>query len=254
MFVKARVREWLQTHFLLRLHMFFILGGTFLAGLAATKLLLLGEVNVLPLRYALAVCAAYLVFLALIRLWLAYIRSGGIDISPDGIDFTVDSLSDAADAVTADFDGRHFGGGGASGSWTADGASAPAKAAKGGGGGGGRLGFDLDLGEGCLVIALLLALVGLLFFAGTYLIYTAPTLFTEAAFEALLAAALVKRARKIERPGWVGVVWRATVWPFLGVLLLSIALGWAIQHECPEAKRLRDAFHCRSDIFRRHDQ
>jgi hypothetical protein len=103
--------------------------------------------------------------------------------------------------------------------------------------------FDLDLDE-FFVVILFLALVFSLLFVGIYIIYTAPVLLTEAAFEALLTGALVRRARKIDRPGWVGAVTRATAWPFIVVLILSIALGWAVQHACPGATRVSDAFHC----------
>lgn len=253
---QARVRAWLEQRFLLRLHMFFILGGTYLAGLAATKLLLMGEVNHLPLRYAVAVFAAYLAFLALIRLWLWYVRHDPLDFSGDGVDLFSNLGGDAADAAAAEFGGGggSFGGGGASGSWGAgDTVALPAKTMNVKGGGGGRSSWSIpDVGgdEGCVVIVILAALIALLFVAGIYLIWSAPAILAEAAFEALLAAALARRAKKIDRPGWVGVVWRATVWPFAAILVLSIALGWAVQHKCPEAKRLRDAFACPSDIVR----
>lgn len=254
---KARVREWLEQRFLLRLHMFFILGGTYLAGLGVTKLLLLGEVNNLAVRYGIAVFVAYLAFLALIRIWLWYVRHDPLDFTGDGVDFFADVAGDIGDVATSGFDGGgSFGGGGASGSWDApDSVAIPAKVAnvKGGGGGGGSSSWSFDFGgdgEGCVVVVILGALVLLLFVAGIYLIWTAPAILAEAAFEALLAAALARRTKKINRPGWVGVVWRATVWPFVGILVLSIALGWAVQNRCPEAKRLRDAFHCPSDIVR----
>ena len=225
---KPRVKAFLERHFLLRLHMFFILSATIASGLLATKMLLAIGVRSFPLRYALAVSAAYLLFLALIRMWLFYVRMarGGVDFTPDGLDFSPGNVS------TADFSGGggNFGGGGASGSW----GQAPAKS---------RLfdGIELD-GEGLLVVILFVALVLSLLLVSIYVIYTAPVMLSEVAFEALLAAALAKRAKKIQRPGWIGVVWRATVWPFVVVLVLTIALGWVAQKRCPEAKKLRDVF------------
>ena len=74
-----------------------------------------------------------------------------------------------------------------------------------------------------------------------YFIYTAPALLSEAAFEAVLAASIARRAKKAEGSGWIAVVGRATVLPFVLVLALSVLLGWNAQRRCPEALRLRDA-------------
>ena len=62
MLTRARVREWLEERFYLRIHMTLILGGTFLAGLIATRLLMEAGVNRLALRYVIAVGAAVLCF------------------------------------------------------------------------------------------------------------------------------------------------------------------------------------------------
>ncbi len=219
---KERVKAFLERHFFLRLHMFFILSATIASGLVATKVLLAIGVKSLALRYGLAVVAAYLLFLALIRLWLFYVRMarGGVDFTGDGLDFAHSNIS------SADFSGGggNFGGGGASGSW---GKAIP------------DLGGD---GDDWLVIILFVAVVLSLLLIGIYVIYTAPVMLSEAAFEALLAAAVARQAKKIQRPGWIGVVWRATVWPFVVVLILTVALGWAAQRRCPEAKKLRDVF------------
>lgn len=242
---KARVKEWLERRFFLRVHMSVILGGTFLAGLAATKLLLVLHVDRLALRYGLAVVAAWLSFLLFIRLWLDYVRrERSIDVDGDSIDFGFEIGGEAADAVEFSGGGGGFEGGGASGSWGDAAVAQPLKAApRGGGGSSFDLGLDLDA-EGCAILILLGALVAALLVAGVYLIWTAPAILAEAAFEAALAAALLKRAKKVDRPGWIGAVWRATFWPFLAILLLSVTLGWAVQKKCPEAKRVRDAFTC----------
>ena len=234
---KGRVISWLERHFFVRLHMTLILSGTALAGVGATAGLLALGVTSLPLRYALAVCAAYLAFLTLIRLWLAYVGAArGIDIGIDGVDWARMGSDTATELAIGD---GQFGGAGATGSWGESVAAVPAK------GSGGGSSFDIDLdGEGLLLILLFLALVFSLIVIGVYAIYSAPALLGEAAFEALLAGALARRARKVDRPGWMGVVWRATVWPFILVLLLSIGLGWAAQRICPDAQILRDAIHC----------
>jgi len=240
------VAKWLQGRFFLRFHMTLIVAATFLAGLAATKLLLVIGIHSLALRYVLAVCAGYLAFLALIRLWLIYVGiDRSVELSADGIDL-LDVRIGSGDVPVPAFDGGGgaFNGGGATASW-GDVPSAPVKAVPGGAGDSKPgCGFDFDLGEGFIVALLFIALTTGLLLAGIYVIYTAPALLAEATFEALLAGALLRRARTIDRPGWVGAVWRATVWPFLGVLVLAFVLGYVANRSCPEATRLVEALDC----------
>jgi len=248
---RAKVNEWLQRRHWLRLHMFFIVTATFLAGLTATKVLMIVGVDLLWLRYAIAVCAAYLAFLVMIRLWIWYVCGDGGG-SLDGIDLYVRHMDKVE--WTELGGGGEFGGGGASGTWAApDGASvgteistAPSKlvGSSGGSDKSGCLSLDIGGDDGCVVVILLAALIGALFFAGAYLIYAAPAILGEAAFEALLAAALARRAKKLAAGGWAGSVFKATVWIFLAVLALSITLGWYAQKSCPNARRIRDAINC----------
>ncbi len=216
MTTKARVRQWLEQRFFLRIHMTLILGGTFLAGVVTTRMLMLGGVNVLAVRYAIAICLAYFVFLVLVRLWLMYVGSGGqahVDVG-DTIDVALSEGQPMASLHSS------------------------------GGGGGG---FDLDLGGDLGDIVFMIVLIVIVLLLGglaIYFIYTAPALLSEAAFEAVLAASIARRAKKAEGSGWISVVWRATVWPFVAVLALSVLLGWLAQRRCPDALRLRDAISC----------
>ena len=243
---RTEVLRWLQGRHWLRVHMFFIITATFLAGLVTTKLLMNFEVDVLWLRYAIAVCAAYVVFLIMIRLWISYVcgDNGGTDVIDGAFEF-VGRSTDRVDWVPEIGQGGEFGGGGASGSWDAatDTVATPVKSGSSSGGGGG---FSLDFGgdEGSVVVILLVALVAVLFIAGGYLIYTAPAILGEAAFEALLATALARRAKKLARTGWVGSVIRSTILIFSVVLAISVTLGWYAQKSCPEARRIRDALNC----------
>ena len=222
MLTKARVREWLEERFFLRIHMTLILGGTFLAGVVMTRMLMQAGVNHLALRYVIAVCAAYFVFLILIRLWLSYVGSGGethFDLARDGIDIGSEFVPDAPMPK--------FKGSGSSGSWT-DGID---------------LGGDL---EDLVVIVLLLALVVCICGFAIYFIWTAPALLSEAAFEAALAASLARRTKNATSGNWMGSVFRATVVPFTVVLVISGLLGWFAQRRCPEARKLREAIGCAS--------
>jgi hypothetical protein len=248
---RTEVISWLQRRHWLRLHMLLIVTATFLAGLLTTKLLMISGVDLLWLRYAIAVCAAYLTFLVIIRLWIWYVCYGGGYDGSDGIDLFVRAM-DKVEWV--EIDGGGFGGGGASGTWAAaDGApvemeisTAPSKVVGSGGASdkSGCLSLDIGGDEGCYVVILLGVLIGVLLVAGGYLIYAAPAILGEAVFEALLAAALVRRTRKLAAAGWAGSVFQSTVWIFVAVLTISIALGWYAQKSCPDARRIRDAINC----------
>jgi hypothetical protein len=216
MLTKASVRAWLEQNFFLRVHMTLILGGTFLAGLITTRLLMDAGVNRLALRYLAAVAAAYFIFLVLIRLWLAYVGSGG-----QGYDFTGDGIETCEQFVPS----PRFKGGGSSGSWGS---------------------VDLNLGgdaDDLVVIVLLVVIVICLAGFAIYFIYTAPALLSEAAFEAALAASLVRQTRNASC-GWMGLIFRKTALPFALVLALSGVLGWVEQKRCPAARRLREAISC----------
>ena len=178
-----------------------ILGATFVAGLLITKLLLALHVDDLRTRYIIAVCAAYLVFLAAIKLWLAYVgdHARRIPVSWGDAELTVDALN--------------------------LGAGDPSP--------------SLDLDDGWLLV-LVLAIAA----AAIYVVYAAPLILSEAAFEAALAAALARRANRISTAGWVGSVVRATLLPFAVVLIFAAATGWYAQKRCPGATRLRDAVRC----------
>lgn len=193
--------------------MFFIVTVTFVTGLVATKLLMNGGLHRLWLRDGIAVCAAYLAFLGMVRLWVWYVCRDGEFDTADVVDATLDSadlMQDSGDFSLGDVRPGDLG----------------------------DVGFD-DL-TGCLLLLFLAAL----FVTGGFLIYAAPAILGEAVFEVLLAAALARRARKLAAGGWSGSVFRATVWIFLAVLAFSVTLGWYAQKSCPEARRIRDAINC----------
>ena len=241
MLTKARVRQWLEERFLLRLHMTLILGGTFLAGMITTRMLMLAGVNQLALRYVVAVGAAYLAFLVLVKIWLMYVGSNqSVDIDGDVIDFAADMTGGGGDDVP--IPAGRFGGGGSTGSWGQSNVSSIPAPVKSSGGSG----SSLDFGDADELILVVIVVVIVLFAAGVavYFIWTAPVILSEAAFEAALAGALARRTKKATGPGWVGAITRATIWPFLGVLVLSGLLGWFAQRSCPEATRLSQALTC----------
>jgi hypothetical protein len=137
--------------------------------------------------------------------------------------------------TVAAFDGGggSFGGGGASGSF-GDTASE------------GVAGLVADDEGGCAVAVVLAiaALVLTVVLAGLYLLYAAPAILAEAAFQALLAPALLPAARRVEAGGWVPGTVRATVVPFACMFIAAVAFGWAANDLCPEARRMVDVVAC----------
>jgi hypothetical protein len=255
------IRGWLTKHFFLRVHMTLIVASTIGAGIAATNFLTLMDVNVLAVRYAVAVAAAYCAFLALVRLWLWYVgiqtarasQRSSVDIDGRGIDITdfnignfLGDLRPGGSSLTTG--GGHFGGGGATGSWGDAPVSAGSSSGKSGGGGG----FDLDLGDdaGAIVLVILIVIaVAIAAVAAFYLIYAAPAILSETAFEAVLAAAVARKTKQMSNMGWIGAVSKKTFWPFAAVMAATIAVGWFAQYHCPEARTLVQALHC-SEYFK----
>ncbi len=243
---KAAFVAWMTGRFFLRFHMAVILGLTFLAGLAITKAFLdAGNTN-LALRYGVSVAASYAAFLFLINLWLWYVARSDEDDDDDvdvldvadGIDLATrmasDGLRGGPPSPMFQAGGGSFGGGGASGSFgesAADGVSS--------------LVGDADEG-GCAIVVVLLvaALVLTVAAAGIYLVWAAPAILAEAAFEAFLASALVPAARKSEAQGWLHGTVRATIVPFAFMLVAAAGFGWAANDLCPGARRMADVTDC----------
>ena len=231
--------------------MFVIVGGTVAAGLLVTKILLITHERNLAFRYGLAVVLAFAAFLGFVKLWLGYVgfcvrRKGnggdGLDWL-DAVDFDCGSVSSGGGGGPQ-FEsggGSSFGGGGAGGSW-GEPVAAPVKASSSSGSGF-NLGDICDGDEGMLVVLVALLVLAIAA-AAIYVIWAAPAILSEAAFQGALAAALTRRAKKISHGTWQGSVIRATVIPFAIVLLFAVALGWYAQKRCPAATRLREAIHC----------
>jgi len=263
---KALIGASLKRHFLLRLHMAVILGGTFATGVAATRLLLGLHLFNMAWRYGISVCLAFAVFIGLIKLWLAYIAfcatraartrsAGGIDTGGGDWFNCLDFSSSGSDVDAPSFGGGggKFGGGGATGSWgdaepvsansnmPVMASSVSSKSSSGGSGGGLSLDVDGDLG----IILLLIGLVVVMALAALWVLYAAPAILSEAAFQAALSASLIRHTKKISNDHcWEGSVVRSTILPFLAVLILAVVLGWYAQHQCPSAIRLHDAIYC----------
>jgi len=241
-----------------------LLSGVCAAGMIANKILLELGMRSMLTRYLMAVCVSYGVFFILMRLWLSYVSPAKTSTHSDidivnSIDLgqgSTDLFSGGGTAVSeAPFTGGggDFGGAGATDAWgESSSISLPVRSAilpnvsSGHGASGGSSsssgGWSLDLGDEGIVLILLALLVLVIFGAGAYLIYAAPEILSEAAFQALLAAGLIKASREITRKGWMGSVFKATVVPFLVVLAMTAIFGLAAQYYYPHATRVADIF------------
>jgi len=218
-----------------------------------SRLLLMGGMHALMPHYACAVLGGYLVFFLLVRGWIFYVtrlgfRDPGLEV-PDVSGFG--GGGGGADMPAFHAGGGHFGGGGASGTFDEPPvfrtlAEAGGRSGGGSGSGGSSWSFDLDLEDGIWIVIALLVLVAVLGGAAIWLVWQAPVILPDAAFEALVAAGLVKAAHVNETRGWMRGVLRSTALPFVLLLATAIFLGWAVHHACPAAIRLADALHhCR---------
>jgi hypothetical protein len=236
--------------FFLRWHMAAILACVLLSGVVASALLLHLGLRSMPWRYALAVAGSYLVFFVLIRIWLLYvsIAGGGQSLGPGSTFGNLGDLGGGFPSWSGSGGsgfrpgGGGFGGGGASASFDAPGGGGGSVASGSGGSGGrsGGWGLDLDLDDGWLVLVafalLLLAVAG----TGGYLIYQAPHILGEAAFQIALATSLHRAAKRVAGLGWTGSVLGATWIPFSVVMAMAGIFGGVAQHHCPTSSKITE--------------
>ncbi len=257
----------LKERLCLRFHMSLILISTALTGLLASKILLIAHVDNIVIRYPVAVIVSYLIFFAFMKLWLTYVTSSSVRKSYGTGDAAADTLNSipdfAGDSLTSHGmfpggGGGMSGGGGASGSF--DGITAHADvgvhdvladtAAHAGHGIGNAISDvagDTASGlaeEGGFVLVILGILLATVFGAGLYLVYDAPLILSEAVFDFILAASLIKSMRKIDDPDWKGSVLRTTWKPFVIALLISFFGAYILHANYPGAHKL-------SEIIRR---
>jgi hypothetical protein len=251
-----------------RVHMTLILTAVVASGVLGSKLLLMLHVHSMRLRYPLAILSSYLVFFLLVRIWIWYVcrvhnrsfgrgnlnDSGGFSFGGSGGsgNSSIDLPGGGGSGKFEGFGGGSSGGGGASDSWgpavQADLASASQPSSGGGGGGShwfsGSGGGDLDLGDDWAILLLLAALVLAIVFAGGYLIYVAPSILPEAAWQTGLAATLVGATKKADHTNWMTCILRSSAIPFGIILLLGSALGWEARKHCPQAVKLSQVWYC----------
>lgn len=247
-----RLKGFLMRRFFLRFHMFLILTATFLTGILVSKILLTFNVNNMIIRFPIAILFSYAGFFGFMKLWLLYLSSSATGSRPadnicdagDIISLPGHSTSQIPDPVCGG--GGQFGGGGASGSFDVGDrvADAAGSAVDGCGDAVADAAGEAASGifeEGGIVLIILGALLAIVFGAGIYLIYEAPVILSEAAFEFLLAASLVKGMKRLEDPDWMQSVLRTTIIPFAMVLFMALLVAAAVKTSYPTAIKLSEA-------------
>ena len=226
-----------------RLQISLILTFTALCAFLTSVLLLRIDVTSMAVRYPIAIAAAYVVFLGLLRVWL-WMRNRSLDLDvPFDLPVNVAAPdTSVGDSVFNFGGGGDFAGAGAGGGWDGD-APMPTAAAfvsspsgsSSSGSGGLDIGLDLDLDELWLVaLAVVVAIGGLL--AIFYIVYAAPVLLAEITVDSLLAAGLYKTASSIEPRYWLSTAIRKTAIPVLLAMALFGASGYLLQAAVPEAR------------------
>ncbi len=242
-----------------RFHMFLILLGTILSGVIFSKILLIAGLQHMMIRFIIVLTFAYLSFFFFMKLWLYYLTA------PFRKNRQVRNLLDAVDVINGpphfltksgeqvvNGHGGEFGGAGASGSWENVGCASDMSVSEDMTGSAESIGETTaeTAGEaisgladegGILLIPLALLLLAI-FGGGIYLIYEAPVIISEAAFELILATSLIKKARKIDNPNWIGSVFRSTWLTFSLTLAITIIAGWALVAYCPQAAKITEIF------------
>lgn len=274
---RKRFKDTLAARFVLRFHMTLILACVIAAGLVTTRLLYAVGVTSMGLRYFASVGVAYGAFFLLIRAWLAYITDAvkkedphvhphdeevvralapddALHLGPQAGAFGVavagageregrraHAVSQSSSVNVGDVGIEFTSSGSSSPSASASSSASSGGSSGGGGGGGGGWGHSLDLDDGAaaiLILVVVAVVAAALFGAAIYFVWEAPVILGEAAVEIVLASALVRSSRRIDRPGWTGSVLRATWVPAAIVLVLATLGGVITQGVCPGADTL----------------
>jgi hypothetical protein len=247
----------LKKRFSLRLHMMLILFATASAGAVASKLLLLAGLGNPAIRYPLTVIFAYGVFFIAVKFWLWIIvgsfavQTGMSGTSLPDLSSVTPSGSGGSSASGSSFNGGggNFSGAGASGSFGEAVPSLPVSGGSSSGSGSGSFDLDLDDGIGIIIVFILLALLLIAVFgAGIYLVYQAPSILSEVAFDSVLAMSLARKSKKMLDPDWIGGVFKATWKQFGIILLVSVIAGAAIHLIFPGVTKISEFV----DVVRKH--
>jgi hypothetical protein len=237
-----------------------ILLATVCSGFVATRAMLAFRLENVMLRYPLAVIFAYFVFFIAVKLWLKYIapprispkaHKNSADLLGVLPDMPISGSSDGSLFVGEIFrgGGGGFGGGGATGGFDETGSVLTGAMDADGGLGdavgdvaGDAVSAISDEGgvAAVVVVGVLAAIMSVLIGAGVYLVYEAPFILSEAAFQCVLAAGLIRGTKRIKSADWVGSVFKTTAFPFAVTLALAILTGYLMHRYFPGVTRISE--------------
>lgn len=207
-----------------RLEMGIFVALTGAAGWVASALLLHWGMQSMATRYPLALGLAYLVFLALLWLWLRTTAS----------EYDVPDLSDAADvADTLDAVLPRKGLHGGTQQPTAvhdEATNFPS------------LGSVGDADEFAIPLLAILLAAGLAL-ASLYVVYMAPALFAELLLDGVLSYSLYRHLRRGDSSHWLSTAFRRTVMPFALTAVFVALVGAGLAAYAPGAHTLGQALH-----------
>lgn len=236
-----------------RIQISIILALTALAAFATSVVLLRFGLIEMWARYPLAVIAAYIFFLFLLRIWI-WLQSddpvSDVDLDLTG-DLVVPSLDLGGSSSGSDTGpdvlfggGGDFGGGGAGGTWSETEAPIPTRAAfiaspsnstsSTASSGSGGLDLDLDLDDGAALL-IVIVVVLLVFSALIYVVWIAPVLLAELMVDAAVVGTLYRPIKNIERRHWLLTALKKTGLAAVFIVLLCLVGGIVMGAAVPEA-------------------
>lgn len=200
------------------------------SGFLSSFLLLHAGLSAMWVRYPLAVSIAYLVFLALLWLWLRTRREDYADIPDLGTHLDLKGSANVAEFSGKGGDG---GGGGATGSFDDPGpmdalqsielpsvSEAVSSAAE---------------AEEFAVPLVILVLGGVVLVAAVWAMVAVPILIAELLLDGVLAGILYRRLRRLEAEHWLESAIQITFWPFVLASVVAALCGWGMQLVAPNA-------------------
>lgn len=264
---RQRALVWLRNHGSPRMVMSLMLASTIGCGFITSISLHRIGLSAPIVRYPVAVLAGWAAFLALVSVWVWWLRrenvraderAGAARNSVRGGDSSLgwsggggsggSSGSSSSGGSAWSGGGGRFGGGGASESFAEGPADGMASGLVSGGasGGGKSSGWGIDFdGDGEFVVLLIgiIVVAAALFGVVFYAVYSAPTFFAELLVDGGVGTWLYKRADVANRPDWLSTAVRRSVWPVVILLAMFIALALTMRHVAPGATTLGQAWH-----------
>ena len=208
------------------------------SGFFASYLFLHAGLVEMWLRYLASFGVAYLMFLALLWLWLRTRAEDYIDVP----DISIQSSSGSDGPATCySGQGGEFGGGGASGSFDAPSESISV-IGDSGSPVGDALGKVAEAEELAIPLAALI-LIGAMIFSSLFMVYSAPMLFAELLVDGVLSASLYRRLRGLETRHWLETALRRTAMPFALTAIIVSASGWAMTLYVPGAHSIGEVIY-----------